>query len=75
MTASTTDTDRATARDQQDKPPPMIHHYPHHPAYRRSGSPVPQVGDIALCGWVKRRLPVASDSFAPLTCVVCADLA
>jgi hypothetical protein len=53
----------------------IAHLYPRKPPYRRSGISPPQIGDVALCGWVKEEPPVgraAAEKF-PL-CARCACL-
>jgi hypothetical protein len=52
--------------------PPLIHSYPRDPMYRKSGMAVPQPGDVARCGWVKKIPPVGGRPV--VSCVVCADL-
>jgi hypothetical protein len=51
---------------------PTIHWYPRDPRYRRSGNVVPQIGDIAMCGWVKQKKP--GNPSGPASCLPCARL-
>jgi hypothetical protein len=65
LTEPTTDESRDTGHG-------LIHAYPADPWYRLSGCAVPQVGDVARCGWVKCHPPVGGN--LPLSCVVCAEM-
>lgn len=72
---SHTATEREVSRDTSPRPA-VIHSYPRNPSYRLSGSiPIPQPGDVARCGFVKRTPPRPALVDAPPTCVVCAHLA
>jgi hypothetical protein len=52
----------------------MVHLYPHDPAFRLSGQPEPQPGDIARCGHVKRLPHMPAHGPGPNTCVVCIEM-
>jgi hypothetical protein len=60
-------------REFEDLMDSSVHWYPNDPRYRRSGNEHPQVGDVALCGHVKK-LPPANMDGARLTCANCATL-
>jgi hypothetical protein len=53
---------------------PTTHWYPDDPRYRRSGNVVPQIGDIAMCGWVKQKKPGNPSPLDPVSCLPCARL-
>lgn len=52
---------------------PIIHFYPADPRYRLSGQELPQQGDVAVCGHVKKN-PKEDEPDLPITCIVCKDL-
>lgn len=60
------------AGEAQQAAPPIVHRYPRDPMYRKSGCIGPQVGDVALCGWVKKVPNTGRQLVA--NCVVCCNL-
>jgi hypothetical protein len=54
---------------------PTTHWYPRDPRYRRSGNAVPQIGDVAMCGWVKQKKPGnPAVALGVCSCLPCARL-